>query len=341
MKKVLSIDGGGIRGIIPAIILAELENRLGKPIAELFDLIAGTSTGGVLAVGLTKPDSSNPVGDSLPEANRSQYEAKELVKMYREKGDRIFYEPLHERFTKTDDLLRPKYLSVGRDEILEEYLGNVKIEKALTSVLLTSYDIELRMPVFFVSDRSSESMGESFRKIGSGFTMKQAAMAPTFFEPYHLPTIQTQSGFYTLVDGGVVANNPTSLAIMEAIISSKKAGEKLDIDEILVVSLGTGSLCRRYPYQEARNWGLISWAEPIVSILMDANSESVASQLEQLLPPIQGYPKKYYRFQVPLTEANDDMDDASPENIKKLEKLAHQLVAEKHYEIDSLCELLK
>ncbi|MFB2970357.1 patatin-like phospholipase family protein [Aerosakkonema sp. BLCC-F183] len=335
--KILSIDGGGIRGIIPAIILAEIENRLGKPIAELFDLIAGTSTGGILAVGLTKPYPLNP--------QQPQYDAEDLVKMYREEGDRIFYEPLHERFTKVDDLMKPKYSSAGRGEILEEYLRDVTLEKALTSVMLTSYDIELRMPIFFVSDRSSEIIGEGFRKIGTGFTMKQAAMAtsaaPTFFEPYHLPTVQAKSGFYTLVDGGVVANNPTSLAIMETIISSKKAGDKLDIDEILVVSLGTGSLTRRYPYEEARNWGLISWAEPIVNILMDVNSESVASQLEQLLPPMQGYPKKYYRFQVPLTEANDDMDDASPKNIKNLEKLAHQLIAEKHYEIDSLCEMLK
>lgn len=337
MKKILSIDGGGIRGIIPAIILAEIENKLGKSIAQLFDLIAGTSTGGILAVGLTKPYPLNP--------SQSQYEAEEMIKMYRQKGDRIFYEPIHEKFTRADDLIRPKYSSEGRDEVLEEYLRDVDLGKAITPIILTSYDIELRMPVFFVSDRSSETIGSSFRKIGPGFTMKQAAMAtsaaPVFFEPYHLQTAQTQSGFYTLVDGGVVANNPTSLAIMETIIAAKRVGQKLDIDDILVVSLGTGSLCRKYPYEEARNWGLISWAEPIVNILMDANSESVASQLEQLLPPIQGNPKKYYRFQVPLNEANDDMDDASPENIKKLEDLARQLIAEKSHELDKLCELLK
>ena len=330
--KILSIDGGGIRGIIPAIILAEIENRLGKPIAELFDLIAGTSTGGILALGLTKPYPLNPA--------QPQYHAEDLIKMYRQKGERIFCEPLHEKFTKVDDLMKPKYSSQGRDEVLEQYLEDVKLEKCLKPVFLTSYDIELRMPVFFVSDRASEMISDNFRKIGTGFTMKHAAMAtsaaPTFFEPYHFSTNQTKTGFYTLVDGGVFANNPTALAIMQSVVKSKKIGNKLDTDEILVLSLGTGSLCHRYPYEEAKNWGLLSWAEPIVSILMDANSESVDSQLQQLLNA-----QKYFRFQVSLNNANDDMDDASPQNITNLEKLAHQLIAEKHYEIDRLCELLK
>lgn len=336
--KILSLDGGGIRGIIPAIILAEIEKRTGKRIFEMFDLISGTSTGGILAVGLTKP---HPL-----HSDRPQYTAQKMIEMYRQEGGRIFYEPLQERFTKTDDLIRPKYSSEGREEVLEAYLGDTLLGKAIKPVLLTSYDIELRMPILFVSDRSAEKIGETFRKIGTGFTMKQAAMAtsaaPVFFEPYHLPTIQTQGGFYTLVDGGVFAANPTTIAIMEAIIAAKKAGKKLEMDDILVVSLGTGSLTRRYPYDQAKNWGLLGWAEPIVNILMDATSESVASQLEQLLPQAQGYPKQYYRFQAPLTEANDDMDDATPENIRKLEELAHQIIAEREPDLDEMCnELVK
>lgn len=74
--KVLSIDGGGIRGIIPAMVLAEIEDRTGRPVAETFDLIAGTSTGGILALGLTLP------GDN----GRPRYAAEELIGLYEEEG---------------------------------------------------------------------------------------------------------------------------------------------------------------------------------------------------------------------------------------------------------------
>lgn len=334
--KILSIDGGGIRGIIPAIILAEIEKRTGKRICQMFDLIAGTSTGGILALGLTKP---NPVNPKQP-----HYTAEDAIDLYRQEGKRIFYEPLIERFTKTDDMIRPKFSSEGRDQVLEEYLGNTALKKSLKPVFLTSYDIELRMPIFFVSNQEAENQAENFRKVCHGFSMKQAAMAtsaaPSIFEPYHLPTIQAKSGFYTLVDGGVFATNPTALAIMEAIIGARQLGEKLNLDEILVVSLGTGSLTRKFSYDRAKNWGLIGWLEPLMNILMDSSSESVASQLEQLLPTFQGDHKQYYRFQAPLNEANDDMDDASNENIKLLEELANQIMAEKERDLDHLCQQL-
>ncbi|HEY9852642.1 MAG TPA: patatin-like phospholipase family protein [Leptolyngbyaceae cyanobacterium] len=334
--KILSIDGGGIRGIIPAIILAEIEKRTGKRIYEMFDLIAGTSTGGILALGLTKPNPLNP--------KEPDYTAEDAIDFYRKEGKRIFYEPLMERFTKTDDMIRPKYASEGREQVLEEYFRDTTLKKSLKPVFLTSYDIELRMPIFFVSNQESEKKGENFCKVCHGFTMKQAAMAtsaaPSIFEPYHLPTIQTKSGFYTLVDGGVFATNPTSLAIMEAIIDAREAGEKLNLDEILVVSLGTGSLTRKFAYDRAKNWGLIGWVEPLMNILMDSTGESVANQLEQLLPQVQGYPKQYYRFQAPLNEANDDMDDASDENLRLLEELANQIMAERERDLDNLCQQL-
>jgi len=87
MQKVLSIDGGGIRGIIPAMVLAEIERRTGKRIVEMFDLVAGTSTGGILALGLTKPGQ-----DSKPE-----YSAKKLIDLYEIEGGKIFSIPVWHR----------------------------------------------------------------------------------------------------------------------------------------------------------------------------------------------------------------------------------------------------
>ena len=336
--KVLSIDGGGIRGIIPAKLLAEVERRTGKQIFQLFDLIAGTSTGGILALGLTKPNPRKP--------EDADFTAEKLIQLYRENGERIFYEPFIERLTKTDDIVRPKYSSDGRSEVLTEYFGNTPILKALTEVFLTSYDIELRFPVFFTSKPSKQETNSLvYRKICTGFSMKQAGMAtsaaPTFFEPYQMPTAhRTDRGFYSLVDGGVFANNPTTLALMEAIIDSKKAGKPLRLDEILVVSLGTGSLTRKYPYDEAKNWGIVGWVQPLINITLDGSSESVAVQLEQLLPRAENEPPQYYRFQQFLNSTNDKMDNASKENIKNLELLADQIIAERTDDIDEMCKQL-
>lgn len=333
--KVLSIDGGGIRGIIPAKILAEIEKRTGKQIFELFDLIAGTSTGGILALGLTKPNPHNP--------KEAHYSAESLSELYRDRGKYIFEESFLDSLTDVDDFVKPKYSSKGKDKVLEKYFGDTPLQDALTEVFITSYDIELRAPVFFTSNRDKqETKSPLFRKICDGFTMKQAAMAtsaaPTYFEPHRILTChRTDRGFYSLIDGGVFANNPASLALMEAVIDAKKAGKRLDFDEILVVSLGTGSLTRRYPYEQAKNWGLLGWVQPLLNITMDGSSESVAVQLEQLLPNASDRPPQYYRFQQFLNSTNDDLDDASEKNIKNIEALAKQTITEGDRDLDELC----
>ncbi len=341
--KILSIDGGGIRGIVPAKILAEIEKRTGKRICTLFNLIAGTSTGGILAAGLALPK---------PNTKEPKYTAADLINIYRERGGEIFYEPFLEKVMKLDDISRPKYSSDGRDKVLKEYFGNTPLEDALTEVFVTSYDIQLRTPVFFTSQTNKEERtNRYYRKISSGFTMHQAAMAtsaaPTYFKPHKVEASaehDTQErGFYALVDGGVFANNPTSLALMEAIIDSKKPGKTpLELKDILVVSLGTGSLTRRYDYEKAANWGLLGWVQPLLNITLDGSSESVAVQLEQLLPKAQDRPPQYYRFQALLDVGKglDDMDKAEPENLKNLEKLAEEIIAKEDDNLNKLCKLL-
>lgn len=363
-RKVLSIDGGGIRGIIPAMILAEIEERTGKRIADLFDLIAGTSTGGILALGLTKPHPQDP---SLP-----HFTAAEIATVYEQRGREIFDESLWGQLLFfLDDLCRSKYSPDGRDRVLKEVLGNTPLSSAIKEVLLTSYDIDNRFPVFFTSDQRKEETvrkgkqtthpsdcqihGSSitpeygYRKVCNGFTMHQAAMAtsaaPTYFQPYRLPTgDKTRSQEYVLVDGGVFANNPTALAIIEMIgtycldMESKGNPEtRLPVDEILVVSLGTGSLTRSFPYKKARHWGILGWIRPLINITLDGTSEVVAVQLDQLLSECQ-----LYRFQEYLIRGSgsDELDKADPDNIRRLKKLAKKIIHDRQQDIEKLCKLL-
>lgn len=246
--RVLSIDGGGIRGIIPALVLAEIEARTGRQIHELFDLVAGTSTGGVLACALTRPD-ARP--------------AAELVELYRAEGPRIFRRSALQRVRSADGLLGAKYDDRALADALGRYLSDGPLSEATTRTLVTAYDLEARGPHFF----------KSWRKDLDGprrLVARATAAAPTYFEPLAL-------GAMSLVDGGVFATNPAMCAYAESV--------RLDgLPPRFVLSLGTGSQTRPIHQAQAASWGLVQWVRPIIDIVFDGVSDTVSYQLGQLMP---------------------------------------------------------
>src|SRR5215204_3408835 len=124
MQKVLSIDGGGIRGIIPAMILAEIERRTGRFTSELFDSVAGTSTGGILALGLTKPG----------QGGEPEYSAEERIELYETEGEEIFARPVWHRIHSAGGVAEEKYPSTGIEGVAAKYFGDARLADALTEV---------------------------------------------------------------------------------------------------------------------------------------------------------------------------------------------------------------
>lgn len=317
--KILSIDGGGIRGIIPAMILAEIEKITGRPISSMFDLIAGSSTGGIIALALVKPgNEGNP-----------KYRAQDTIKIYEKEGREIFSRTFLHKVKSLGSLTDQKYPSAGIESVLQRYFNDTMLSEALTDVLLATYDIERRKPFFFKS-----TYAKNPKKIGYDFLMKVAARAtsaaPTYFEPAKID-IGGFEDYYALIDGGVVANNPAMCAYVEArtMFPQHKA------EDFFLLSIGTGSVTHRIPYEDAQNWGLAGWAKPILSAVYDGVSQSVDYQLKQLLST-----QRYYRLQTKLDEENDDMDDASPKNIKDLKILAEHLIWEKKDTINTICSII-
>lgn len=147
--------------------------------------------------------------------------------------------------------------------------GSTYIKEALTEVLITSYATNIRMPLFFTSNPKKEQehkKSETFCVICEGYKMVQAALAtsaaPTYFKPYVITSLNRRP-VYTLIDGGVFANNPTSIAIIEAMNSYKlKTGEDIDLHEILVVSIGTGRKTRKLDIEDIESWGQLRWIDP-------------------------------------------------------------------------------
>ena len=317
LVTVLSIDGGGIRGIIPALVLSEIEKNTGKHIAGLFDLIAGTSTGGILALGLTMrgPDGS------------PKYSAQLGIDLYEREGKRIFKLPFWRRLPLFDE----KYSSQAIEEVLEQYFGNARLQDALAEVLVTSYDIERTQPYFFKRSKARE---DATRDVLIRMAARAASAAPTYFEPAKVP-IEGSTDYRALIDGGLFANNPAMCALAEVV--SAAGGEDVDV---LLVSLGTGQLTRRLAYERARKWGYVGWVRPILSVMFDGVSDAVDYQLKQQLRPVGGAPR-YFRFQLQLPPGNDSMDDASPGNIRQLKYLAEDMIRENEDRLKQACEILK
>lgn len=323
--KILSIDGGGIRGIIPAIILDVMERATGKPICRLFDLISGTSTGGILALGLTRPDPENPT--------EPLYRAKDLIKIYEEEGHTIFsrniWHKLHSAWNLTDE----KYPSLGIEDVLQRYFGDTFLSQALTDLVIPSYEIEKRDCFFFKSTKAKKTPQTH------DFLMRQVARAtsaaPTYFEPCRITAQGDKNPSWALVDGGVFANNPAMCGFAEALAIY---GPDQDY---LMVSLGTGQLTRPLPYEDAKDWGLAGWAQNIISVIFDGVQDTVDYQLKQLLPATEGPTRRYYRFQTELDKGSDDMDDASKGNLFVLRQKAKELVHKESAALGSLCFLLK
>ncbi|WP_265017577.1 MULTISPECIES: patatin-like phospholipase family protein [unclassified Wolbachia] len=307
VKYILSVDGGGIRGIIPAIILAEIEKRTRKRVAEIFDLIAGTSTGGIVVAGLCKKDQQgNP-----------QYSANDLVELYQKYGSYIFKSSFFRR-SILSWFNCAQYPHKNIESILEKYFGDDTLQNTLNNVLLTSYDIQNNCPFFFKSWKEDRN----FIKLRD--VLRAATAAPTYFAPKYLKINQKEM---VLVDGGVFANNPAACAYA--------SGKRLfPNDDILLLSIGTGRTDRSIEYANSKRFGKIGWIKPLLNVMFASSLDAVNYQLDQVIAD------KYIRIQLQLKLASADMDNITLKNIKFLQQEANAMIEENQKVIEKFCDVL-
>lgn len=331
--KVLSIDGGGIRGLVPAIVLRELERRLAaagdpRPLHAHFDLIAGTSTGGIIAAGLTAPHPTEP--------GRAAMTSADLVDLYANEGPAIFPRSTWRRFRQ---VVEEKYAAGPLEQRLQRYLGSATLNNAMTDVLITAYDIQTRRTVFF--DKRAPTGGGRVRPYKFWQVARATSAAPTFFEPARVQDPFDPDVVHTLIDGGVFANDPTMCAFVEAKKLMKEMGR--EGDKILILSLSTGTATRPFFFDDAKNWGALDWVSPInstpiISILMHGQADSVAYQMRQL--QINGILKHYFRFEFKLDVGMDELDDASSTNLFSLRHLAQVVIETYSKDLGAVVRLL-
>jgi len=308
MKCILSIDGGGIRGIIPALVLAEIERRLQKPVCELFELVVGTSTGGILALGLALPGD-----DGTPE-----YSAAALAGLYENHGRDIFARSKVQHVTNFAGIIDELYDKEGIESVLQKYFRDVRMGDSLCRVMTTAYDTFNRETVFM------KSWHTTWETVPCAKAARATSAAPTYFEALKLEAGDLER---CLVDGGIFINNPAVSAWAE--MRNEHAHE-----ELLLLSLGTGELERRYPHADVKDWGRLQWILPLINCMMDGQSDAAHYQMQRM-PNTQ-----YRRLQTNLDMGYDDMDNASKTNIEALKHKAQKLIREKSGELDDICRIL-
>lgn len=279
---ILSIDGGGIRGIIPGVILDYLESQLqeldGKDarLADYFDVISGTSTGGLIVAMLSAPNKEN----------RPLYAAKEIVPFYLENCPKIFPQTrgLCAPAVKIIKVLTgPKYDGKYLHKLIEDKLGETKLHQTLTNVVIPAFDVSKLQPTIFSSYKVSTSPVLDAKL--SDICIATSA-APTYFPGYYFRNKDAQGKWedFNLIDGGVAANNPTLVAISEVTRKMKKEGQRLlpIYDRLLVISLGTGSSKNenKYTAKMASKWGATSWLyndgrSPLIDCYNEASKDMV------------------------------------------------------------------
>lgn len=313
MIKILSCDGGGIRGLLTAKLLERLEEELQKHrpssvLRDYFDLFAGTSTGSIIACGLAQGMSARSI---------CEFYEKEGEKIFPKISSRFWVEKLIERVSKGDFSL-PLFKPDGLEKVLSSqdlFPSDLLFGELGKPTLVVSYDTYNRKAVVFKSQELKST------EIPVWQVCRASSAAPAAFSGYLLQNkkfleIHTSGKKFPwdlnreippegipLIDGGLLANNPTLCAIAEEV---KK---DVPLTNILVASFGTGQSTKRIYPNDVINWGTLDWANPTKGIpLYQVCADGSADVIDYIATSL--LKENYLRYQ-PLLEVKSD-DDISP-----------------------------
>ena len=248
---ILALDGGGTRGVYSAQVLACIEELNGAPLREQFDLIAGTSTGSIIA---------GAAAAGIPMSR--------VVKLFEKESPRIF-----KRRRLGSFHIRSKYSRRSLEQVVRSYVSDLTLGEIATPLMIMSSDISTGGVHVFKS-RYLKDLGQPYVR-DAGVVLSDAILAscaaPTYFDPVPV-------GDLRLADGGLWANNPSMIALTEAL---SKFGRS--VEQLRILSIGTGRSVNLY--SENRLWGLITgWGrEKLVSYVLRLQSDASANMAKLLL----------------------------------------------------------
>lgn len=326
---LLTIDGGGVRGIIPARILEEIESRTNRPIYQLVDTIAGNSTGGIIALSLVKADETG---------RHPEYKAKDLVDLYLNDSKDIFARSLWTKLKTGFGFWGAKYDRKNLDNILQQRFKGSSLKDVLKPVLIFSYNLNSSEGHIWNSNISKLTPEKNFylKDIAAA-----TSAAPTYFDPVKLSNVEGKychrdnNGQVVEVcieaDGGIFSNNPEIIAAADVL----KNNRSLKISDLVLVSIGTGIYKVKDTTRKWHNFSTLNWLIDLNIIDLILNSSTDLSQWVSEAIGIE-----VYRIQMTLPENLGKLDDASKENLVMLLTKAEDYIQKNETLINAICQLL-
>ena len=289
--RILCLDGGGLRGLITARLLARLNTH--PQVAgwlSTVDLFAGTSTGGILALGLAC--------GKTPE---------EICTVYKERGGIIFDDSIWDNLRDLGKTVGADYSSKGLKAELKAVFGDLKLRDIPRKVAIPTFDLDNEevaakrtwKPKIFHNFKGADSDGEQLVAHIAQYT----SSAPTYFP--------SADGY---IDGGVYANNPSIVALAQAISRRNQPAERAALDEVVMLSLGTG-VSLTYIKGQTLDWGYAQWAQPLINVLMDGVAGISDYQARQLLDD------RYHRLQI-VFQPNETIALDAVDKLDRMDEIA-------------------
>eukprot|EP00850_Spirogloea_muscicola_P013599 SM000093S24410 [mRNA] locus=s93:185125:187287:- [translate_table: standard] len=309
-----------------------LQDRVGDPgarLADFFDIFAGTSAGGILATFFSLPGKDG----------RPAFRAEQVNDFWTSKASEIFQLRGWPTFLgKLRNIWRPRWKSAGLERLLQtsiqEHCGraDITLKDTIKPILITSYDMLHGTPYFFMSERAVKDEYHNFKITD---VCRATSAAPTFFKPANIESTENRHKL-VCADGGLIANNPTMAALLHVVTDQKafpppdaRDMKRRTIRDVLILSLGAGERVVTHTYDEAKKWGLLGWANPLLDVLVWGSGNSVHTQM-CLLSAVEEAQDNYLRIEISsLPKLSVRLDNTSRENMDTLQKLADDAMQQK------------
>ena len=319
--RILALDGGGVRGWLEAGILAQLESRLAQRtgnanlrIVDYFDIISGTSTGGLLTGLLCHPN---------------RYSCIEIQKLYAERMTEVFSRTLLQKLSNPDGLEGPLYSDDGIVNVVKEIAGILKMTDLPKPILLGAYDLSRVKPTF-LCNRPLNGILEDFYLADA---MRATSSAPTYFPPAQITSLSNNN--YVFVDGGLTANSPslTALLLAPKLVSTRPYATVL-------LSLGAGDERNMYSLDKLQKAGKLGWVQPLINILIAGQSSLVDWQCAEIFSG--STRDAYFRLNPVLSLTSGALDDCSATNLANMntDLQAYLALTTTQVQLDAVCQAL-
>jgi len=364
-NRILSLSGGGVKGIAELVVLAEIEERTGKSITELFPIITGTSVGGLIAGLLTIP---KEYGSKEP-----KYSAKEALEIFKEAAPQIFP---NEFLSGVKQVFTHKYSQKPLEKILDDHLGDMRLSEATSRLMIpvTNLNTDERELEVFDSHNLFGTSGHSDPSLKD--VLLATTAAPTYFKAVTNASAITGSvlkeALYAYADGGLSANRPAYEALKILKGNNSREQQKEILDKTMVCSLDFDDALNFHEaiptsdkssgdirnngvwkflkhvnpvvmvcdgllklFETPNNDGAIGWMSKgkLIDRLMHASEENASAAVKSDLPGLD----EFYEVKIPITKETKSLDNAKVQNIAALEEVGRQYIKEHDPQLQKLC----